>query len=429
MYEFYQNIRKSINTLDSKVFPLKEVKKVISNTQTNIQIIPNPLNNLNSWRFEEKTGNFAHVSGRFFSIQGMEFNGETFPVIVQPEVGILGMLCCSIDGVLHFLMQIKIEPGNGNGVQLSPTVQATKSNYSLVHGGELPNYLEFFLPNRNSITISDQYQSELGWRYYKKRNRNMIMLVNSIPAQDKLHIWLTLGQIRILANTPLLLNSCSRSVLSMLPRFSMNTYGVYTINEIFTRLIDYKESVKHQVKITSLSNVDGWSKGSGVFNSNLFKISLRGFNIQGGEREVRKWSQPLIKESNIGEFGLIIGTINKIPHVFWKLRHEPGLRDKVEFGPTWIKRSGYSDCDDILISAISKGETLENIKLAEEGGRFLQSNFFHRIILVGEVSSDFLGNEFIPMTAWQTQNFISMPTMVSSEARSLWYLCKEEWFD
>ena len=162
MNEFEQNIRKSINALDSKVFPLKEVKKIISNIQKNIKITPKPLNDLKSWGFEEKTGNFAHVSGKFFSIRGMEFNGETFPIIVQPEVGILGMLCSSIDGVLHFLMQLKIEPGNENGVQLAPTVQATKSNFSLVHGGELPNYLEFFLLTRNSITISYQYQSEQG---------------------------------------------------------------------------------------------------------------------------------------------------------------------------------------------------------------------------------------------------------------------------
>ena len=35
-----------------------------------------------------------------------------------------------------YLLQSKIEPGNINGVQLSPTVQATKSNYLRKHGGK-----------------------------------------------------------------------------------------------------------------------------------------------------------------------------------------------------------------------------------------------------------------------------------------------------
>ena len=32
-------------------------------------------------------------------------------------------------------MQAKIEPGNINKIQLSPTIQATKSNFTQKHGG------------------------------------------------------------------------------------------------------------------------------------------------------------------------------------------------------------------------------------------------------------------------------------------------------
>ena len=38
----------------------------------------------------------------------------------------------------------QMEPGNINKVQLSPTVQATKSNYTRVHGGKAIKYLNFF---------------------------------------------------------------------------------------------------------------------------------------------------------------------------------------------------------------------------------------------------------------------------------------------
>lgn len=57
------------------------------------------------------------------------------PIINQPEVGYLGFIVKEFNGVLHFLMQAKIEPGNVNHVQLSPTIQATRSNYTQVHQG------------------------------------------------------------------------------------------------------------------------------------------------------------------------------------------------------------------------------------------------------------------------------------------------------
>lgn len=67
------------------------------------------------------------------------------PIINQPEIGFLGFIVKKIQGVYHFLMQAKIEPGNLNVVQLSPTLQATRSNYTRVHKGAIPKYLEYFI--------------------------------------------------------------------------------------------------------------------------------------------------------------------------------------------------------------------------------------------------------------------------------------------
>ena len=47
--------------------------------------------------------------------------------------------------MLHCLMQAKMEPGNVNPLQLSPTVQATRSNYTQVHRGTGTRYLEYFV--------------------------------------------------------------------------------------------------------------------------------------------------------------------------------------------------------------------------------------------------------------------------------------------
>mgnify|MGYP000674128209 CR=1 FL=1 len=75
-------------------------------------------------------------------------------------------------------MQAKIEPGNLNIVQLSPTLQATRSNYTRVHGGKSPNYLEYFNGEKEVYVLVDQLQSEQGARFLHKRNRNIIVEIN-----------------------------------------------------------------------------------------------------------------------------------------------------------------------------------------------------------------------------------------------------------
>jgi dTDP-4-oxo-alpha-D-xylose 2,3-dehydratase len=84
---------------------------------------------LAGWRFEPESGGLVHDTGRFFSVQGIHVETNygsvaewSQPILDQPDRAILGILAREIDGVLHFLMQAKMEPGNENTVQISPTV-------------------------------------------------------------------------------------------------------------------------------------------------------------------------------------------------------------------------------------------------------------------------------------------------------------------
>ena len=126
------------------------------------------------------------------------------PIINQPEIGFLGFIVKKFNGVMHFLMQAKIEPGNLNIVQLSPTLQATRSNYTRVHGGKSPNYLEYFNGEKEVYVLVDQLQSEQGARFLHKRNRNIIVEINEdeeISVKDGF-IWVSLGQIKELLRYP-----------------------------------------------------------------------------------------------------------------------------------------------------------------------------------------------------------------------------------
>lgn len=184
-----------------------------------------PFDALDSWEFDPLTGNLGHASGRFFTVEGLQVrdggNGGaeiwSQPVINQPEIGILGILVKEFDGVLHCLMQAKMEPGNANTIQLSPTVQATRSNYMKVHRGAGTRYLEHFTgPHRGQVLV-DVLQSEQGAWFWRKRNRNMVVLATGDVPLHENFCWLSMAQIRELTMVDNLVNMDARTVLSCMP--------------------------------------------------------------------------------------------------------------------------------------------------------------------------------------------------------------------
>ena len=71
------------------------------------------------WYYDNERGTILNRKGKFFSIEGIRWLEDDRiireqPIIIQPEIGYLGIICRKIDGVLNFLMQAKIEPGNVN---------------------------------------------------------------------------------------------------------------------------------------------------------------------------------------------------------------------------------------------------------------------------------------------------------------------------
>ena len=106
------------------------------------------IKDLKKWNTDEKTGNISHDSKGFFEIIGVKVSntfdrevgkeGWTQPMIGKNPGGILGILMKKINGVPHYLLQAKAEPGNIGKLQLSPTLQATTSNLLKAHGGKRP---------------------------------------------------------------------------------------------------------------------------------------------------------------------------------------------------------------------------------------------------------------------------------------------------
>ena len=199
------------------------------NKEVEVKIELVPFESMTDWYMDEEQGSIRHCSGKFFSIDGIRIETnwgvKSFweqPIINQPEIGYLGLIAKKINNVLYFLVQAKVEPGNINCVQISPTLQATKSNYTKVHKGKEPLYLKYFTQiGVLSRVMIDQLQSEQGARFLHKRNRNIIVEVKEdIPVYDDF-CWLTLGQIKRLMQQDNIVNMDLRTVVSGIP------YGNY----------------------------------------------------------------------------------------------------------------------------------------------------------------------------------------------------------
>ena len=392
----------------------------VLNKKTYVNIAEKSIYQDSFWFYDDYNGEILNRKRSFFSIKGMRrFDSENFvseqPIIVQPEIGYLGIICKEIDGIINFLMQAKIEPGNINCVQISPTIQATKSNFTRAHGGNLPAYFEMFENSSKHRVLYDQIQSEQASRFYKKRNRNMIMLVEEEIEVLPNFKWITLGQIKELMKIDNLVNMDTRTVLSGIPflweKTDMKVIEKYILDgsfsesmsekniimelpKVFQELNNYKMFSDIRMSTVPLYELVDWEINEyGVTCKKQAPFMVRFYEIEIEGREVRNWSQPLFKAIGMATFGLLTTFDNGVRKYLVKINSEFGVFDKVEIGPTvqW-EPTHYLYNDNEIEKIFRKHLELRNgvikdVVLSEEGGRFYHEQNRNVIIEVekGEI--------------------------------------------
>ena len=211
-------------TTTKGIYDIKDILQWIEDRNKNVKVEIKKISLQQSeyWFYDKNEGVIKNKNESFFKISGLrQYKDKELlkeqPIIIQDEIGFLGIICKKINGILHFLMQAKIEPGNINKIQLSPTIQATKSNFTVKHGGKKPLFLDYFINNDGRNVIVDQVQSEQSSRFLKKRNRNVIIYTEDDIEENSTHRWLTLGQIKLLMRYDNLVNMDTRTVISCIP--------------------------------------------------------------------------------------------------------------------------------------------------------------------------------------------------------------------
>ena len=447
--------------LRSETEVLDWVKSRAQNNRYSVKL--QALDKLKGWGFDPVTGNLAHASGKFFRFEGLDVQITSGavqcwqqPILNQPEIGILGFIAQRFNGVLHLLVQAKMEPGNINFIQISPTVQATRSNYTQAHGGNRPAFIEYFLDQNDGRVLVDQLQSEQGTRYLRKRNRNLIVQMpdDFSLSHSEDFIWVTVGQLQRLMRFPNLVHLDCRSILgslsyqvtgqqkiqcSKLPKIKFSEKvrnsicaddeeALSDMPAVLSWLTRLKCQIEVSTRLLPLNEVAGWSLTDGVIKHDSGQFfSVVGVEVTASNREVAGWCQPLICSIDGGIIGMASQMKKGVLHFLVQARVEPGLIDIVELAPT-VQCTPTNYLDGLhsplpafveMFQHVSQAELRFDSTLSDEGGRFYHSQQRHLVIELDASLDVALPADYCWMTLRQIQEFARFSNLVNIELRSI----------
>ncbi len=432
-----------------------------------------PLTEMRNWSFDERTGDLRHASGGFFSIRGLRVKTSsgpieswTQPIIHQPEVGVLGIVTKKIGGILYLLMQAKAEPGNINTFQLSPTVQATRSNYLRLHGGKPTRYLEYFLDQTRSKVLVYQLQSEQGARFFQKRNCNIVV---RIPDDHDIELgpqyrWVSLGQLyrlveqdntvnmdtrsvisavsveperitssgrideaefrRCLEDSPLVSKPLSRHGTKYVVSTHPNTGSHHTMDDVLLRITREKFRTVLEATLIPLNEVQHWKRSAEeIYHEERKFFSVIGVRVEAANREVAAWDQPIIRQQDPGIVGFLTREINGVLHFMIQLKVESGVMDLLEISPTVQCITGNYHHDDLppYVSDFvnQRGEVMFATAQSEEGGRFFREANKNIILHQSDDGPPDQLDRYMWFSLNQLKQLIKFNNFLNVEARSL----------
>ena len=369
------------------------------------------LSKLINWHKNKKY--IAHNSKKFFKIIAIDVKSNLIgknwdqPIIIQNEMGILGILKNSREN--KYLLQAKVEPGNKNKLQLSPTVQATKSNYQRVHGGKKIPYLNYFLKNSKNFIA----QSEQGYRYLYKSNYNSLINIKKKVKVLNNYFWLNKTDIKELVKKRSVLNMDTISVFSTFLKKEKEDNPLNSQNKIYKWISKKDKLYRLKTKIKPINSLQDWKvTNEKIIHKRKNHFSVIGINIKTNKREIKEWDQPIIKGKKLAFVGFVICQFNKTNHYLCRYNKKPGL--KTSTLSCSINTSDINSYKKIHTLSVFQKKLLNNLLmkknkkfkivydniLSDEGGRFYNCEIKYKALLVNKNFNIKLPEDYI----WISQN-------------------------
>lgn len=386
------------------------------------------LYSLNNWIISNNK--IYHKSKKFFQIIGIRvtsnFNKKNWdqPIMVQNENGILGIIRRKFKNEFKYLLQAKLEPGNINHLQLSPTVQATESNYRRVHGGKKTPFLSYFFKDKFIIKLK---QSEQGLRYLNKFNTNYLVETRNKLNLPKCFKWFTKSELFYLLQKKNLLSMDTISVFSCC-LVKNKQEQLMTSNQKLNDWIkkhNRKYKISHKkINITDLKN---WKIKKGILiHKKKSHFSVQGLRIKTNGREIKTWDQPIIAGKKLGFAGFIIKNFKGTRHYLCRIILKPGLDGaQISCSANFSDLKNFKNNSNIPLYEkkiikyfFKKNNFIYNNIHSDEGGRFYQTQI-KRVVIEDDKRFDLkLNSKFIWISHNQFLDLIKKK-MVDIEARLL----------
>ena len=374
------------------------------------------------WKFNNKK--ISHIKKSFFYIQAFKFKKERTswfqPLIIQNESGILGIVKKKSKNIDYYLLQAKNEPGNIKGLQISPTVQATKSNYLRKHGGKKTEYLNFFKKkNKKNKVLSKSFISEQGTRFLEKFNYNILIETKKNIYRRNNFYWFTKKDLKKALNKKNLLNMDTISVLSSIIKKNRFDSPLNSFNSIKKKLNFFKKKYKISKKKIDFRSLKGWK----IDKNKIYDLKKKFFSViflevKALKREVRNWDQPIISDFKKSINCIITCYIKNTSHYLLKIALEPGLKTP-RFTATICERNFAINSKKLpFMKYVTKKNSKLDIIYSDEGGRFYKNETRNIISLIPNYKISFSNIKYVWVSHNQMIELIKK-NLVSIEARNL----------
>lgn len=407
----------------------------------------------NQWALDEAQATLRHASGRFFTIQGYRgvsnYRPDFWqPLINQPETGTQGFIVRNGAAGLDLLVQARTEPGNVGLVQIGPTIQATYSNYTAAHNGRRQPFLEqFHQPERfGSRVLVDTVQPELGSRFLKKWNRNIVIHAPALANYSHpMFRWISLPTLARLMRLDHVVNNDARLVVGLLALECGADLFAGTTNPLgeavcqsfrSTSGVSFRSSAEaadwlagvrsretlHAEEL-SLSELPEWEIADDeIRHKRGLHFSVIQLRVHAPDREVFDWDQPLIAAAHTGKIVLMVKEVDGVLNLLFRAEAQLGNAHGAELQPTFCDdNDGAPGAPQAIRDLLNEKRVRERFTFegSDEGGRFFQCISRFDIRWLDSSVNAQLPDGYAWLTLGQIRELLAGTDFISDESRSI----------
>ena len=202
------------------------------------------------------------------------------------------------------------------------------------------------------------------------------------------------------------------------------------IQPILTWLKERQASYPVTVEEVGINKLQGWKADS--VSGNIEHESGKFFSIIGvkvtgaADREVPSWSQPMLKQEEVGISGVLMQKKEGVMHYLFYAKFEPGNVNHVQISPALQVSEGnlslaHKGKRPRLAEYFdgTKGRLITSVTGVEDGGRFYHKVNRSMLVEVPESEAVPITEDYIWLTLPQIKKLLRVDTIVNSLARNV----------